>query len=542
MDARNCVRILRGGFLFPNGNRIRLFSFLRRVLLVFSGLLLSGSICLAAEGEKSTELTFWNFWNPKFITPVIASFEAEHPGITIKNEQLNWGNGLDKIVVSLANGHAPDICELGSTWTGKFMSGEALLDVTDSLKDLTHDYLMWEPATWKGRRYGMPWLVGTRVLFYNKTLFRAAGLDPEKPPTTWDELLSTAKALHNPEKNVYGFGINAGEGHILYKKVLPFVWGNDGGILDADGRFVFDSAAVRQAFEFYRRLSAFGLKEKQDILDDAFKKGHLGLEISGSWNFAKFPKEVPDLDFGVTLIPRPAPDRGHTSSFLGGEVLVLFKNCRNPTVAIEFVRYLTRAENTLPITKESMVSFPADRKAFSDPFFTNDPRLSVFVKQMETGIHPPIHPLWIELESIINEAVEKITYGADIDASLKAATAAYERVQAQDTARRHDRESSRSGQPGGIISEQQKASAFSSTSASSAPSTAATFAPPTTTSSGPSGATSESPSRAGETTFPAWMSILVSLIALATLVNAILAFLIYGEVKKKVDEPVNRRD
>ena len=59
---------------------------------------------------------------------------------------------------------------------------------------------------------------GTRVVFYNKDLLAKAGLDPEKPPVTWQQLLDACKAIHNPKEGVFGFGMNAGEGHILYKK------------------------------------------------------------------------------------------------------------------------------------------------------------------------------------------------------------------------------------------------------------------------------------------------------------------------------------
>jgi len=405
-----------------------------------------------ATSSAALDLLFWNFWDPKFILPVIARFEAEHPGVKIVNEQLTWGNGLDKIVVAVSNGRAPDICELGSTWTGKFMAEGAVLDLTEKIKDLVPEYLLWEPATWKGRYLGMPWLVGTRILFFNRKLFREAGLDPDKPPTTWDQMLKAGAALHHPESGVYGFGVNAGEGNILYKKFLPFVWGNGGEILDKNGRFVFDSPATREAMEFYRKLMGFGLKEKQDILDEAFKKGKLGMEISGSWNFARYPKEAPDLDFGVCLIPAPAPGKGRTSSFLGGEILVLFKTCKDPAVGADFIRFLTRAENTLPITKEALVSFPANKSAFADPFFTADPRLLVFIKQMETAVHPPVHPLWINLESIINDAVEKVLYGGDIDAGLKSAATAYDRVAAQYTDRQEALEKAlaeRNGAPAG---------------------------------------------------------------------------------------------
>ncbi|MBU1105675.1 MAG: extracellular solute-binding protein [Candidatus Riflebacteria bacterium] len=379
------------------------------------------------------ELTFWNFWDPKFILPVIKQFEKDNPGVKINNEQVSWGNGLDKIVVAMANGRAPDICELGSTWMGKFMAEGALLDVTDKFCDLKPDYMMWEPATMNGRLYGMPWLAGTRVMFYNRTLFKNAGLDPDHGPETWAELLEAARLIHNPEKGLYGFGMNAGEGHILYKKFMPFAWGNGGKIIDENDAMVFDSPLNREALDFYLRLKEFSYCEKQDLLDEAFKRGRLGLAISGSWNFARYPIDAPELDFGVTLMPKPAKDKGFSTSFFGGEILVLFKSCKDPDVAARFVRFLTTVENTLPITREALVSFPAHKGAYKDAMFTNDPRLNVFVEQMKTAVHPPVHRLWIELEKIINNTVERAMYGESPDVVFADAKREFARVAQRDS-------------------------------------------------------------------------------------------------------------
>lgn len=405
----------------------------RLCLLVF---LLLTQIISVGHAE---ELLFWNFWDPKFILPVIEKFEAENPGVKIKNEQITWGNGLDKIVVAMANGRAPDICELGSTWMGKFMGEGALIEVTDKFIDLKPDYMMWEPATLDGKLYGMPWLAGTRVLFYNRQLFRQAGLNPDLPPQTWNDFLDAAKKIHNPAEGRYGFGMNAGEGHILYKKFMPFVWGNGGRILDDNGNFVFDSPQTRQALEFYLKLKDYSYSEKQDLLDDAFKRGTLGMTVSGSWNFARYPKDAPNLDFGVALLPKPGKNSGFSTSFLGGEILVLFKGCKNPDMAAKFIRYLTRAENTLPITKEALVSFPAALSSFSDSFFTQDPRMQVFIEQMKTAIHPPVHPLWIELEKIINSTVEKAMYGESVDRVFADAALEYKRISERKESNRIER-------------------------------------------------------------------------------------------------------
>ena len=402
-------------------------------------------VCAGAGAGE--ELTFWNFWDQKFILPVIESFERENPGIKIRSEQINWGNGFDKVVIAMANGRAPDICELGSTWMGRFMAEGALLDISSQTADLKQQYLMWEAVTRNGRVFGLPWLVSTRVLFYNRQLLRQAGLDPEKPPQTWAELLTAARLMHDPKSGVYGFGMNAGEGHILYKKFMPFVWGNGGRILDPDGRFVFAGPATREALDFYLQLKDFSYCEKQDLLDEAFKLGRLGLAISGSWNFARYPIDAPQLDFGVAMIPRPAADRGISTSFLGGQVLALFKGCRNPEAAARFIRFLATASNTLPITREAMVSFPADQKAYSDPFFYADQRMQVFVEQIRTARHPPVVAAWVEIEKIINEAVEKSMYGRSADKVLAEAGDRYAELE-QRLAEKHF-EQGRSMLPGG---------------------------------------------------------------------------------------------
>ncbi|MDD3148093.1 MAG: extracellular solute-binding protein [Candidatus Riflebacteria bacterium] len=408
--------------------------------IFLSFLVLSSSLACAAE-----ELVFWNFWDPKFILPVIEQFEKDNPGVKIRNEQISWNNGLDKVVVAMANGRAPDICELGSTWTGRFMAEGALIDVTGQFADLKPRYLMWGPVTMGDRLYGMPWLVSTRVMFFNRDLYKKAGLDPDKPPKTWAELLDAASRIHNPGEGVYGFGMNAGEGHILYKKFMPFAWGNGGQIIDAADRFVFDSSATREALDFYLKLKEFSYCEKQDLLDEAFKRGKLGLAVSGSWNFARYPVEAPQLDFGVALMPEPAADKGFSTSFMGGQVLVLFKTCKNPEIAARFIRFLTRAENTLPITREAFVSFPAHLEAYKDELFTADPRMAVFVEQLKTAIHPPVHRLWIDLEKIINSTVEKAMYGQVIDEVFAEAKIEFKRVVARNedsTARAQSHDSS----------------------------------------------------------------------------------------------------
>ncbi|MEW5768610.1 MAG: sugar ABC transporter substrate-binding protein [bacterium] len=365
-------------------------------------------------------LTWWQFWEGKIVEPLIKDFEAENPGINIDYQQLTWANGLDKITIALASGTGPDICELGSTWVARFAHDEVLIDITNEVEALKDEYRMWEPVTYQGKIYGLPWVVGTRALFYNRTLFRQAKLDPDSPPTTWDELLEAAKAIRNLGPEIYGYGINAGERYVLYKKFMPFAWGNGGDVLDGN-KCVLDSPEVKEALKFYLNLAKYGLAEKQDVLDNAFKRGVLGMHISGAWNLKRIPEEAADLDFGVALIPKPSATKGRSASFAGGEMLVLFKGCQHKKEALSFLRFLTREDNAVRLCREVKSVAPAAAAAINNEYYLNHPKEMVFLKQMEGAVAPPNHPRWVEIEEEVDTAIERALYGEDPDKALSEA-------------------------------------------------------------------------------------------------------------------------
>src|SRR5207253_3246403 len=129
----------------------------------------------------------------------------------------------------------------------------------------------------------------------------------------------------------------------LFKKFMPFAWGNGGTILSDDlSHSTFDSPQNDEALDFYLKLAKVGLVEHQDVLDREFKEGRLGLEISGAWLFKSIPKEAPGLRYGVALIPSPDVDRGTHASFAGGEILVSFQASRNKPGALELARFLVQ--------------------------------------------------------------------------------------------------------------------------------------------------------------------------------------------------------
>ncbi len=361
------------------------------------------------SGEKP--LRFWQFWDTGVVEPLVREFEAQNPGITVEVEQLTWQSGLEKIQAAVASGTQPDLCELGSEWVLRFGYEGVLDDLTAVHAEIADSFIMWESARWKGRVFGLPWVQGSRALFYNVDLFDRAGLDPDRPPETWDELIDAARRIGGLPGGVSGFGLNMGERYILYKKFMAFAWGNGGGILDADGRVIFDSPENVEALEFYRRLAAHSLREKQEVLDHHFKSGRLGMQISGAWNLKNYPIEAPGLNYRVALVPKPSHGEGEHASFAGAEMLVVFKNSKRRADALKLARFLHEYPQAKRLCLEVKSVFPASRRVFADSTFLGDEKVRVFVEQSLTSQTPPPHPGWVGIEEVINRCVEEVMYG-----------------------------------------------------------------------------------------------------------------------------------
>ncbi|HEC82892.1 MAG TPA: extracellular solute-binding protein [Firmicutes bacterium] len=374
--------------------------------LIWIGLL---AVFLKCGSDETQSLVFWQFQRPDIMEPIIDEFERTHPGIDVKVETLTWQSGFEKIVMAFSSGDVPDLLELGSTWIGKFAAEGTLEDLSSLVEDMRADFMMWGLATFQGKTYGIPWLIGSRVLFYNRDLFRRGGLDPNEPPETWDDLLRCAREIDAVGEDIYGFGMNAGERYVLYKKFMPFAWSAGGQILSDDlTRCVIDSPQNLEALKFYLSLKPFSVLDRQDMIDEMFKQGRVGMMISGGWNLKRIPEDAPDLDFGVALVPRHAS--GQHISFAGAEILVIPRGSQKQK-AFELARFLVRAENALKIASEVKGVQPASRKALYDPYYESHPMERILLEQCMSSKSPPTSPRWVEIEEIINARLEECLYG-----------------------------------------------------------------------------------------------------------------------------------
>ena len=160
-----------------------------------------------------------------------------------------------------------------------------------------------DAGMWDGTHYGVPMNFTTLLLYWNKALFEAAGLDPETPPATWDDFIAAAKALTDSDAGQYGLAIADHETVPMWPILL---WGNGGGVVSDDGTTsLLSDPKTIEALDLWGGLvrddgiSPVGLAGAD--ADKLFQTGRAAMEIVGPWMTTGFTDA--GLDFGVAAPP-----------------------------------------------------------------------------------------------------------------------------------------------------------------------------------------------------------------------------------------------
>jgi multiple sugar transport system substrate-binding protein len=383
----------------------------RRGLPAALAVLLVAAASCTRQPKPPEEVVVWQSWPAGVIQPLLARFEAENPGLKVRLRCLPSEGGRDTIDAAVASGRVPDLCALDGASLPAFLAAGTLSDWSAGVADQRDSLLGWEMCTVGDAIYGMPWMLDTRVLVYNKSLFERARLDPARPPATWSEMRRAAVAVQRLRGGVHGFGVNANDTGHLFRAFMPLAWGNGGGILTAgQDTVIFDSPANREALEFYLGLRAAGIIGMQDVLDREFLGGRLGLEIAGAALLSRLGREAPALRYGVALVPRPGRERGTHGSFAEGEVLVSFNASKRKAEALRLARFLARRDNMLALARAHDGWLPATLGADSLEEVRRDPDLLVAVRQLATASFPPSHPRWAGMEAVIEDEIEQALF------------------------------------------------------------------------------------------------------------------------------------
>lgn len=383
-------------------------------LVRFSCFVAFACLALYANSSSATTIEFWQFWTDAttkpVITQIVSDFEKQNPDIKVNVTDLTWANGHEKIVIAFASKSGPDILELGSDWLAQFADAGRLADISPYIAADSANFSGWGLSTYNSKVYGWPWILGTRVLFGNRDLLNRAGLDSTFAPVTFADLRNAAFKVRKLGKGTYGWGSNTAEKHRLYKKFLPFFWSYGGKFFSDDGKYCLVSSDYAvEALKLYKALhDSAGYVADQRGIEDAFLDGKIGYIISGDWLLKRIEQEKRNINFTTSLMPGT---KFPGKSFLGGEILCVNAASEKKEAAVKFIRFLTSPENQLKFCKANRTPTPSSETAQKDEFFTSNSHFLTFNKQIRLSFSPPVDPDWVEMEDIIERAIEESLFG-----------------------------------------------------------------------------------------------------------------------------------
>jgi multiple sugar transport system substrate-binding protein len=390
------------------------------------------TLCLVSAASAQETINMWvRTGIGTSFTELAAAYNASHEN-QIAVTEVPFSELVQKYATAIAGGQAPDALSLDLIYTPAFAAAGQLEDLTEWAQGLEYfDSLA--PAhvrlgTYEDRVHGLPLLVETSIFAWNKDLYEAAGLDPEKAPTSWAEIEANAEAIRALGEDTYGFYFSGGGcGGCMIFTFAPLTWASGADILSEDGQTAtLDTPQMRAAIDAYRSMVEKDLVPASAATDNgvnflSITNGKIGQQSMGAFAIGTLINDYPELDFGVTLIPGI---EGGTSSFAGGDNIVVTKGTTKLEAVKEFIEYAYSPEGQRILAENG--SLPTRGDIAAETLEGLDPRLQVAVDAIEVA-QTPYTLLFNDLINSANGPWATFTnaaiYGDDVDAAFANAEA-----------------------------------------------------------------------------------------------------------------------
>ena len=341
---------------------------------------------------------------------------TEKTGIKVETVAVSMLDQVKKIALDGPAGKGPDIFYQPHDRIGDIVL-QGLADPVD-LGDAKSEYSKTavDAVTYDGQTYGVPFVVETYGLFYNKNLVPEA-------PKTMEELMKIAKEKTNPAKDQYGFLMEAANFYFVYPFFAGYggyVFRNEDGKMDTSDIGLANDGAVKGA-ELVQSWFKNGYIPKeinQDVMNGLFTKGNVATVISGPWNIATYRDALGDK---LATAPLPVLENGeHPKSFVGVKAWILSAYSKNKEWATDLMKFITNEENSLHYY-EVAGEMPANEKALTNEKIKNDPLISGFAEQIQYGEPMPNVPQMSQVWDPMGNALQFIAKGDNPKEVLKEA-------------------------------------------------------------------------------------------------------------------------
>ncbi|MFJ8887454.1 extracellular solute-binding protein [Streptomyces sp. NPDC102402] len=392
-----------------------------------------GTSGTGAEGdEKTGTLRVWLFQEvgnkpkEKVVDAAVADFEKSHEGAEVEVEYIPVDTRAQRIKAAFNDPKsAPDLIEYGNTDTAGYVKDGGLADVSeefaawDEAKDT--DPTAKQSVTVDGQVYGAPLFVGVRALYYRTDVFEELGIEP---PKSQDELISTAKKIHQEKPDLYGLAVG---GAYTYG-AMPFIWARGGELADETGvtyKSAINSEKARKGIEAYTSLfgddncpAAKCAAMGGNATVTAFASGKAAMAIGGDFSHAAVEAGTVKGEYAV--VPLPGVTKGSIApAFAGGNNIGVLKSTSHRTLAVDLMKSLTGKK-----TQAKMFDAMGWLPTYTDVLGTvaeKEPFVGPFVETLGAGAKfVPASPAWGQIDAslVLPTMFQEIVSGRkDVDAA-----------------------------------------------------------------------------------------------------------------------------
>jgi multiple sugar transport system substrate-binding protein len=377
-------------------------------------LITASGLALAAPAfAEQVSIDLWTIDRPGEYHYVMAEeFMKANPDIKVNVRSVQFEDMVNDLARAVASGEAPDVTYIDNPEVALFASRGLLLD----LKPLIAKSSVIKPeeiypgplasVTYDSGIYGIPRGANTIALYYNADMYKAAGLDPENPPKTWDELYAAAKVLTKPDQNIYGLAFSAvgtEEGTFQFLPWLQMA-GGDFDKVNTEGGVM--------ALTEWKKFLDDGLASPDTLIrgqwdsTGTFNAGNAAMSISGPWELPRMSTEA-KFDYRVALLPTPKADSPRASALGEGDNVIL-ANTDQPEAAFKFVEYMYAQ---MPRVWNEFGYMPAYPVEVSDPKYPG--AYAAFVESMKYARNRGPHPEWPKISKAIQQAIQSTLTGQE---------------------------------------------------------------------------------------------------------------------------------
>ena len=364
---------------------------------VIGAMLGLGLLAGGATRAAAVEIEYWQYTfkqRVEAMDALIKDFQKANPDITVKHVTVPYDNYRTRIAAAVPAGEGPDVTQLFYGWLGDYIDAKLLQPLPADLFDTAAIDRGFFPFVQgmkvKGQYYALPTAVRSLALFWNRKLFRDAGLDADKPPATLADLVDVARKTTKRDAagNLLTAGIaldTAGPDVQWIRQVLVNQFG--GMPYSADGRKVtYNSAAGVAAVQWYIDLIGKEKVSELGFLTDgvtAFRSGRAAMTIDGSFRLGAFDGQK-GLDYGVTELPGREGVRSNFASYWVNGITAKAKG-EKLAAASKFLAFITTPA-AMQMWMETVGELPARVDLAQTDAVRNHPKYGPFVRGLSYAV------------------------------------------------------------------------------------------------------------------------------------------------------------